>query len=482
MFKFIRSLTQLFFFIFTILIFQNIISNHNVVEFFNSLHIFTTLSSLSWGLLPPFILVTLFILIHPLLIGRIYCSYLCPVGFLQDLIREVGKNKKKQIKKIKKYPVVYIIFGSCILFLVMRSSWYGLFDHYSNIGRVITVFQFKSNIGFRFFYTFLFLGALLFFSYRYPRWFCSLICPSGFIFIWLRKKAVFDISINELCKKCGICLKDCPVGAISNFHINKEKCNSCFECIDVCPDKAINFNRRLLFSNKKDNRVNNRRELLKKSVSFFSGGLVSFIFSKEYKIKIDYKVITPPGSKAIDKFFEKCTFCSLCVSVCPTNVLVDQNKISEGLKSIGRPKMDYNNAYCSYECNACLAVCPTEAISYFLLKSKQLIKIGISQIDEKTCIPYKDKLDCAACAEHCPTGAVEMRKDEKLNLMAPKVDKEYCIGCGACQYACPVNPIRAIVVKPEQIHTMAYDPRKKKKAASQSAERKIIESQEDFPF
>ena len=58
-------------------------------------------------------------------------------------------------------------------------------------------------------------------------------------------KALIRFEVDEeKCKKCGICYKKCPAGAIEwekkhPAHINKEKCVKCMTCIINCPADAI---------------------------------------------------------------------------------------------------------------------------------------------------------------------------------------------------------------------------------------------------
>ncbi len=50
-----------------------------------------------------------------------------------------------------------------------------------------------------------------------------------------------DVAINkDKCIKCKLCIKSCPVGAISDdFVVDNSKCTRCNSCIDICPKKTI---------------------------------------------------------------------------------------------------------------------------------------------------------------------------------------------------------------------------------------------------
>ncbi len=77
---------------------------------------------------------------------------------------------------------------------------------------------------------------------------CSEVCPSGAIKkIPLEEKKKTRIGmamITDRCKKCGICISECPVGAISKNKdgqtvINGSKCIGCGKCKNSCPNNAI---------------------------------------------------------------------------------------------------------------------------------------------------------------------------------------------------------------------------------------------------
>ena len=104
---------------------------------------------------------------------------------------------------------------------------------------------------------------------------------------------------------------------------------------------------------------------------------------------------------------------------------------------------------------------------------KQLTQIGEAHFDQKKCIVVVKGTDCAACSEHCPTKAVHTIPYGD-NLRLPEVTRDLCIGCGACEYACPVLPEKAIVVAGHRRHGRARKPVETKAAAPTPAG--------DFPF
>ena len=182
--------------------------------------------------------------------------------------------------------------------------------------------------------------------------------------------------------------------------------------------------------------------------------------------------ICPPGAASIDRFLDRCTACDLCISTCPTHVL-QPAFIEYGLAGLMKPRMNYSKSFCNYDCRACGEVCPTGAITRLDLAEKRLTQIGEARFEESKCIVKVKGTDCAACSEHCPTKAVNTVPYGN-NLRLPKVDRDLCIGCGACEYACPVLPDKAITVAGRRLHGRARKPEDKKAVAPTPAG--------DFPF
>ncbi len=148
-----------------------------------------------------------------------------------------------------------------------------------------------------------------------------------------------------------------------------------------------------------------------------------------------------------------CTACHLCVSACPSQVL-QPSLMQYGLEGIFQPFMDYDSSYCNYECVKCSEVCPTGAILPISTEHKKTVQIGKVIFLINNCIVYTKEKSCGACAEHCPTKAVQMVSFKGARTI-PRTDANICIGCGACEYACPAEPYKAIYVEGNPVHQTA---------------------------
>ncbi|HEX3024228.1 MAG TPA: 4Fe-4S dicluster domain-containing protein, partial [Chitinophagaceae bacterium] len=163
--------------------------------------------------------------------------------------------------------------------------------------------------------------------------------------------------------------------------------------------------------------------------------------------------ITPPGSVDVKRFNDSCTACQLCVSKCPSQVL-QPTFTAYGIIGMMQPAMSFKQGYCNYHCIACSEICPTKAIVKISRKEKKTLQIGQVKFVKENCVVVTDGTNCGACSEHCPTQAVSMQP-YKGDLNIPTINNELCVGCGGCEYICPVRPYRAIYVEGNPVHLQA---------------------------
>ncbi|MGC8865885.1 MAG: 4Fe-4S binding protein [Bacteroidales bacterium] len=461
----------------------------------------------------PSILATGFLIILLLTIiwGRIYCSWICPLGVLQDLLGRFRNWKSKKKKKYRTLPslralryTVLVIVTLLLLAGIMQPLV--LTDPYSLFGKImhnllmpalmtinnqLSSFLVGHNIYFAkpypaaafhqasLWFSLAGAGLLLFLSVKYGRIYCTAWCPVGTLLGLFSRLSLFSLKISEdSCTSCGLCARACKAGCI-DYHkltIDFERCVGCFNCLGACPSHGISFQRRKA---KAQNVFEPARRQNLHWLMLGTGGLIlepqmakAETLQKALVPSPRRQPVLPPGAVSLERFNTVCTACHLCVSTCPTRVL-RPSFLEYGLKGLFQPMLDYQASFCNFECTRCGEVCPTGAITHLLPEEKKITQLGIAAFQKLNCVVYTHETACGACSEHCPTKAVHM-VSYKNGLLIPEVNTKICIGCGACEYACPTQPYKAIYVQAHAIHAKASPPEK----SPQSKE----EIPEEFPF
>ena len=351
------------------------------------------------------------------------------------------------------------------------------------------------------------LIAIALLSAKRGRFYCNTLCPVGGFLGLLSRYSLFRMELDpEACIKCGLCERACKAQCIQSKEkkLDFTRCVLCFDCASVCAKGAIRFvprwkrrNESLPVQEKKisvqktSSQSQIDQDLQKQRVSIpaastagmsrraFAGTLPAagaLLWSawkvkegqvppppegssEPYKIfpdaspyhipgtRPDKRLPIPPGAVDMDHYFSHCTGCQLCVTACESHML--KPSITEwGLRGFMQPFLDFTKGFCLHECIACSEVCPVGAIRPLTVEEKKIEKIGTAILREELCVVKKDETDCSACGEHCPVTAIEMLpyKPEK-HLYIPHVHEDVCIGCGACEFICPVTPHKALVVQ-----------------------------------
>jgi formate hydrogenlyase subunit 6/NADH:ubiquinone oxidoreductase subunit I len=239
------------------------------------------------------------------------------------------------------------------------------------------------------------------------------------------------------------CLNSCTKGAITYAHAPKATQSVVAET-PVTPAESSPNNRRDFLSL---TALIATTSFLKAQEKKVDGGLAAI---EDKKVPNRLTPIVPPGSRGLHHMAQHCTACQLCVTVCPNEILLPSQKLSNWMQ----PEMTYERGYCRPECTKCSEVCPTGAINLISRADKSSTQIGHAVWIKANCVVITDEVKCGNCARHCPAGAILMVPSSKApdSLEIPVVNTERCIGCGACENLCPARPFSAIYVEGHEMH------------------------------
>ena len=443
-----------------------------------------------------------------LLVGRIYCSVICPLGVFQDIVSWIsGRRKKKKYRFSYSPEIKWLRYGVLGLFVIAMltsvGSFVALLAPYSSYGRIATnlfapMYRWGNNLlayfaeradSYAFYETEVWLKSLPTFliavftfivlivlAWRNGRTYCNTVCPVGTILGFFSRFSLFRPVINkEKCKNCSLCSRGCKAACIDykHHHIDYSRCVACMDCIDTCKHDALRLEYRWKNTNKTSTDKsaqtvtsgqidNTRRSFLSATAVLAATSMVKAQEKKvdgglavveDKKIPVRATPIVPPGAWSARHFARHCTACQLCVSACPNNVL----RPSTELMKLMQPEMSYERGYCRPECTSCSEVCPTGAIRPITIEEKSSTRIGHAVWIRKNCIPLTDGVECGNCARHCPSGAILMVPSDNgdpNSVRIPVVNAERCIGCGACENLCPARPFSSIYVEGHTMHSV----------------------------
>ena len=385
----------------------------------------TLYASLLWALVT---------VILTIILGRFFCSWVCPFGSLHHFTGFLGNRKKTTAQKIRlnkyrwpqyiKYLILIFFLAAAALPSLAATLQTGLLDPIPLVTRSFNLILLPiadspvniASVGERFYEGAWLILAIFFtavlLNLVIPRFYCRFICPLGALFGLLGRFALWRIGKNKSdCSDCKLCETHCEGGCEPAANIKISECVLCFNCREDCKDEIISYQSQPSLAGETTNPDVSRRGF----VLSLAGGILAVPavrLNNKLGSNWHYRAIRPPGALAEEEFLKRCIKCGQCMRTCPTNV-IQPGGIEGGLENLWTPVLNnrIGSSGCQLNCVACGQACPTSAIRPITLSEKKglgefadagPIKIGTAFVDRNRCLPWAMDKPCIVCEENCP--------------------------------------------------------------------------------
>lgn len=183
-----------------------------------------------------------------LILGRVFCSFMCPAGFIFELTHNIRKRfKKTNLEKTSSFKDYrFLLLGISFIFSIILSiPIISIFDPPHIIGREFMYFFAHHQISLS--GTGFILILIIIEIFIFSRLWCNYFCPSGGCLSLIGKKRLLKIKMEKTkCIHCGKCDEVCPyylfpMKLAENKPFDWTKCDNCGLCRDVCPAGAISY-------------------------------------------------------------------------------------------------------------------------------------------------------------------------------------------------------------------------------------------------
>lgn len=197
--------------------------------------------------------ITGFFILIGVLLGRFVCGFLCPFGWLQELLHKIP-FKKFSTKKLK--PLRFIKYGVLLVFVILlpifMTNSLGMGDPAfckylcpqgvleGAIPLSLANVSIRAALGKLFTWKFSILIGIIVLSLLFYRPFCKWLCPLGAIYALFNRVSLLKMKVDaDKCISCGKCVHVCKMDVDVTKHPNHTECIRCGACSKACPTNAI---------------------------------------------------------------------------------------------------------------------------------------------------------------------------------------------------------------------------------------------------
>lgn len=435
--------------------------------------------------------VVLFLVVLTLLFGRIYCSVICPLGILQDLVSWFSGRRRKHRNRFVYSPArTWLRWTVFVLFVVAMVAGLGslgaLIAPYSAYGRMVQsllapLYAWGNNLlawvaeradSYAFYSVDVWMKSLstlgiavvtfvviFLLAWRNGRTWCNTICPVGTLLGVLSRfsllKPRFDTS---KCNGCKLCARNCKASCIdpAAHKIDYSRCVACMDCLENCRQGAISYTWRREAPAAKSPAPKGEPENRPKGKSG--------VKSVDTAVSAAGDPVSRASAEGAPADASRRRFLGVVGLFVGTALQAQEKKVDGGLALIEEKRIPQRTTplvppgarglrefltHCT-ACQLCVAVCPNQV----LRPSGDLMRLMKPEMSYERgyCRP-----ECTKCAEVCPANAIhlaDLAEKSSIQIGHAVWIPENCViktdgvACGNCARHCPVDAIHLVPVDP----------------------------------
>lgn len=186
-------------------------------------------------------------------VGRMPCGWVCPFGYLQELLHKIPTPKIDVPRFLTyfRYAVLATTVVALPLLVVDQfgygQTWFckwicpaGTLE--AGLPLILLKADLRPLVGFMYYWKLGLLALFLVWFVLSRRPFCRTVCPLGAFWGLFNRVSLFRMAVDDAnCTLCDKCRKDCPVGIRIYESANSPDCVRCLKCVSSCKFGAVSY-------------------------------------------------------------------------------------------------------------------------------------------------------------------------------------------------------------------------------------------------